>query len=118
MSTTIQSHRGRLVLSTLMLGWTALVQAQSHPPVCAPEAREQARRLLDFHVGGDDRIFIEPEVVEQAPLRNPANPKQSFQVLEVRGTILKGQYRMRLIYYRFEDACVLMGQEILEYASL
>jgi len=118
MSKMIASVRWPLALSILMLGWTAGALAQTSQPVCAQEAREQAQRLLDFHVGGDDRIFIEPEVVEKAPLRNPANPKQQFQVLEVRGMILKGQYRMRLIYYRLEDSCVLMGQEILEHASL
>lgn len=118
MPRTIRSVCWPPALSILMLGGTGSALAQTDSPVCAQEAREQAQRLLDFHVGGDDRIFIEPEVVEKAPLRNPANPKQSFQVLEVRGMILKGQYRMRLIYYRFEDSCVLMGQEILEYASL
>ena len=48
---------------------------------------------------------------------NPANPRQKFQVLEVQGTIYKGQYRMRLIYFRSGSGCLLMGQEILEYAN-
>jgi len=38
-------------------------------------------------------------------------------VLEVWGHIYKGQYRMRLIYARSPKDCVLVGQEILEYAS-
>ncbi len=53
-----------------------------------------------------------------APIRNPANKKQSFDVLEVWGTIYKGQYRMHLIYAQLGGSCVLMGQEILEHASL
>jgi hypothetical protein len=39
-------------------------------------------------------------------------------VLEVWGHIYKGRYRMRLIYHPLAGECVLMGQEILEYADL
>jgi hypothetical protein len=39
-------------------------------------------------------------------------------VLEVWGRIYKGQYRLRLIYARIPNECVLMGQEVIEYASL
>jgi len=39
-------------------------------------------------------------------------------VLEVWGSIYKGNYRMRLIYHVAGKDCTLMGQEILEYASL
>ena len=78
MFTMIQFVRWPPALSILMLGGMANALAQTDSPVCAQEAREQAQRLLDFHVGGDDRIFIDPEVFEKAPLRNPANPKQSF----------------------------------------
>jgi hypothetical protein len=37
-----------------------------------------------------------------------------FDVLEVWGYIYKAQYRMRFLYAQIPDACVLMGQEILE----
>ena len=53
-----------------------------------------------------------------APMHNPANKQQLFDVLEVWGYIAKGQYRMRLIYARLPGECVLMGQEIVEYADL
>lgn len=86
---------------------------------CASEAREQAPRLLAFHFGeDDDRIAIEPEVTELLPLANPADEEQQFKVLEVWGHIYKGKYRMRFIYHEAADECVLMGQEILEYAQL
>ena len=51
-------------------------------------------------------------------MRNPANRLQRFDVLEVWGRIYKGQYRMRFIYARIPNECVLMGQEVLEYAAL
>ncbi|WP_198084791.1 hypothetical protein [Variovorax sp. E3] len=92
--------------------------ASAAPPQCAPEAVVQAKKLLVFHFGEDDRIQIEPEVKVLAPLRNPANKKQQFQVLEVWGSIYKGNYRMRLIYYPMDKSCVLMGQEVLELANL
>jgi hypothetical protein len=85
---------------------------------CAPAAREQAQKLLAFHVGGDERIEIDTSVRTMLSIRNPANRLQRFDVLEVRGRIYKGQYRLRLIYARIPKECVLMGQEVLEYADL
>jgi len=38
--------------------------------------------------------------------------------VEVWGYVYKGQYRMRFIYAQPPQNCVLMGQEILEYADL
>jgi hypothetical protein len=85
---------------------------------CAPAAREQAQKLLAFHVGGDDRIDIDVSVKTMPSVRNPANSRQLLDVLEVWGRIYKGQYRLRLIYARIPKECVLMGQEVLEYATL
>lgn len=96
-------------------GFSSLASAA---PQCASEAVARARKLLTFHFGEDDRIRISPDVKEMAPIRNPANKKQQFKVLEVWGSIYKGDYRMRLIYYVSGNDCTLMGQEILEYASL
>jgi hypothetical protein len=85
---------------------------------CTSEASEQAEKLLAFHFGPDNRIEIAKAVKQLAPIRNPANKKQLLDVLEIWGTIYKGQYRMRFIYARLPGECVLMGQEVLEYASL
>ena len=85
---------------------------------CANDATERAKKLLTLHFGVDDRIAIEPAVTLLKPLRNPINKKQWFDVLEVWGNIYKGRYRMHFIYAREPSECVLMGQEILEYANL
>jgi hypothetical protein len=85
---------------------------------CAPAAREQAQKLLAFHVGGDGRIEIDQAVRTRLSIPNPANRLQRFDVLEVWGRIYKGQYRMRFLYARIPKECVLMGQEVIEYASL
>jgi hypothetical protein len=92
--------------------------AANAAPQCSGEAVARAKKLLTFHFGEDDRIRISPDVKELPPIRNPANKKQQFKVLEVWGSIYKGQYRMRLIYYVSGNDCTLMGQEILEYANL
>ncbi len=93
--------------------------AHAAPPHrCAGAATEQAAKLLAFHFGPDDRIEVDKSVKELTPLRNPANRKQLFDVLQVWGHIYKGQYRMRFIYARLPGECLLMGQEILEYADL
>jgi hypothetical protein len=47
-------------------------------------------------------------------LRNPADRRQQFDVLEVQGYVYRASYQMRLIYARIPGKCVLMGQEILE----
>ena len=89
-------------------------------PQCAAEALIQAKKLLSFHAEGDERaeILADEKVKELPPMRNPANKKQKFQVLEVNGYVYKGGYRMRLIYYRSGSECVLMGQEVLGLANL
>ena len=85
---------------------------------CSAAATEQAKKLLAFHVGPDSRIEIDSSVKTLPTIRNPANAKQRFEVLQVWGYVYRGQYRMRFIYARVDKGCVLMGQEILEYASL
>jgi hypothetical protein len=89
-------------------------------PQCSAEAVIQAKKLLSFHSDGDERAeILADEKVKQLPyIRNPANKKQKFQVLELNGYIYKGEYRMRFIYYPLGSTCVLMGQEILEVAKL
>jgi len=111
----------RPLLSTLIalaLPATATPTRAAPPPPCAAEAVTQARKLLAFHAGDDERIEVDVTATARPPLRNPANPAQRFEVLEVWGHIYKGRYRMRLLYYPMGSDCVLMGQEILEHASL
>ena len=106
----------------LALSLVAMAEAQSPaaapPHRCSTAAIEQAQKLLTFHFGPDGRIEIDKSVTVLAPIRNPANRVQRFDVLEVWGHIYKGDYRMRLIYARLPNECVLMGQEVLEHASL
>jgi hypothetical protein len=86
---------------------------------CASGAIERAKQLLTFHAGADDRMTIDKAVKQLPSIRNPENPKQRFEVLEVWGYIYKGKYRMRFIYYNSRDTrCLLMGQEILELAQI
>jgi hypothetical protein len=86
---------------------------------CAGAATDQAQKLLVFHFGeADTRIELDRSVKVLTPMRNPANRAQRFDVLEMWARIYKGQYRMRFIYAQVSNECVLMGQEILEYASL
>ena len=84
---------------------------------CAAPAIDRAKQLLTFHTGPDDRMTIDKTVKQLPSIRNPADPKQKFDVLETWGHIYKGGYRMRFIYYNSPAiSCVLMGEEILEYA--
>ena len=107
----------RLALLVVALS-SGLAFAQPAVHRCAAAAVEQAGKLLTFHFGPDARIDLDKTVRVLAPLKNPANPKQVFEVLEIGGSIYKGRYRMRLIYAQLPGDCVLMGQEILELATL
>lgn len=93
-------------------------QAYAAPHPCTTDAIGRAKKLLELHFGADDRIEIDKSVSNVKPIRNPAAKNQTFDVLEVWGNIYKGQYRMRFIYARVQNECVLMGQEILEYSKL
>lgn len=105
----------------ILIGFTASLVELAHaepPHRCASAATEQARKLLAFHFGPDDRIEIAPSVKTLPSIRNPADRTQRLDVLEVWGYIYKGQYRMRFLYGQQPTECLLMGQEILEYSSL
>ena len=86
-------------------------------PRCAARALDRAKQLLAFHTGPDDRMSIEKTVKQLPSMRNPQDPTQKLEVLEVWGSIYKARYRMRLIYYNSPaTSCLLSGEEILEYA--
>lgn len=109
-------HSKLLIPAILLLLSQIASAGQEHR--CAKAAVKQANKLLKFHAGPDDRIEIDHSVHVLNPSRNPASDEQNFDVLEVWGYIYKGQYRMRFIYARSLDNCLLMGQEILEHARL
>lgn len=98
----------------------AASSASAATPVCADDATKQAKKLLSFHMGeGFEKYMAFEAPKPKASLKNPANPKQIFQVLEVEGFVdPSGRYRMRFIYYPSPQSCLLMGQEILEIANL
>jgi hypothetical protein len=86
---------------------------------CSKDAVAHAKALLTLHFGIEDlRMLVSPKATTLKPIKNYANPKQMFDVLQVRGTINKGNYRMRFTYLQPKDVvmgdkCVLMGQEIM-----
>ncbi len=110
-----------LCAAVLAMSQAAGAQAQQRMSgaTCAGDAIAQARKLLTYHFGEDDRISIADKATPLPSILNPANRRQRFDVLEVWGFIYKGQYRMRFIYYGIDQGdCVLMGEEILQYATL
>ena len=106
-----------LVVALCSMTSAAAPALQPLPHHCSGAAIEQAPKLLAFHFGPDSRIEIDKTAKALLPIRNPANRAQRLDVLEVWGHIYKGQYRMRFIYARSPNDCVLVGQEVLEYAS-
>jgi hypothetical protein len=105
-------------LAVLMMCLCLSGFAFAHPEhSCASDATAQAKKLLAFHFGSDERMAIDEGVKVLKPLKNPAG-RGEYDVLEVLGYIYKGTYRMRFISGRIPGECVLVGQEILEITSL
>ncbi|AKS40446.1 hypothetical protein [Wenzhouxiangella marina] len=108
----------RLVLILGMLSLIIGLASESHAVDCASAVPTDAEALLRFHRGDDERIYIEEDVNSLGPHPNPAASDEAFQHYEVWGHIYKGRYRMRFQYAELPDDCLLMGQEIMEFAVL
>lgn len=105
----------RFLILLSLVGIRSVCHAADIP--CAARATDRAKQLLAFHFGPDDRITVDKSAKRLPSLRNPEDPAQSYEVLEVWGYIYKGRYRMRFIYFNSPaSSCLLMGEEILEYA--
>ena len=102
--------------SLLALAASSQVRAEWVP--CADQARTQAAELLRFHYGEPVEVHVNPEVKARPRIRNPGNREQVLDVLEVTGNIYRASYRMRFIFFVNDGQCALVGQEILEHASL
>jgi len=109
----------KIILPLLLtsISYSSLSHATASSISCKNNAIEDAQKLLNFYRDNDNRIRINDKVTPLEKIKNPANKSQSFDVLEMWGYLYKGQYRIRLIYSA-ESGCLLMGEEILEYADL
>jgi hypothetical protein len=96
--------------------FSSLVDAQQNHR-CSADAIKQAKALLIFHAGTEENVSVDNASKVLAPLRNPVNRRQYFDVLEVHGHVYRANYRMRLIYAQIPGTCALMGQEIIERSS-
>jgi hypothetical protein len=90
----------------------ASATSPGHP--CTAEAAEQALKLLRFHTDGDERAAVFKERARHIGTVKALRGTSRFDVIEVPGGVYKADYRLRLIYARIGDRCVLMGQEVLE----
>jgi len=81
---------------------------------CAPDAIKRGKALLALHFEEDSPPQSVGDEVKTLPPVKALAGAGRFDVLEVWGYIYKAQYRMRFLYAQIPDACVLMGQEILE----
>ena len=85
---------------------------------CAPDAIKRGKALLTLHFNdgqpGNPPLVDIGDAVKALPSVKALKGKGRFDVLEVWGYIYKAEYRMRFLYAQIPDACVLMGQEILE----
>ncbi len=78
----MSSHRPKFVALSCALE-LGLPTASWAAPECSSDAVTQAEKLLAFHVDNGDRARVDPKVVELPSIRNPANKREKFIVLEV-----------------------------------
>jgi hypothetical protein len=94
--------------------------APSH--VCAADALTRAKELLSLYRHPDDTGYLSQWSVDDSATKigtvAAIHGKRRYDVLQVWGNIYKARYRMRFIYAVVGPECVLMGEEILEDASL
>lgn len=112
-----------IVILFVLLSFNASAKLEH---TCSSDAAKQAKKLLIFHINSglgseidieNEMGFEEPSV--QKPIKNPTNPKQKLEVFEVIGYVNPhGEYRMKLIFFKMPNGCLLMGQEILEHANI
>jgi hypothetical protein len=109
-----------VLIATLLAGATGVFAADTvQPHRCAGDALKRGEALLKFHLPDSGHPFGFSKAVERlTPLQNPAAPNQEFDVLQIWGFVYKAKYRLRFLYAGIAESCVLMGQEILEYAKL
>src|SRR5262245_29842119 len=106
----------KLPMLFALLVTTPLVHAaDSHR--CSADAINRAKALLIFHTSAAENVSVESTISVLAPLRNPVNRRQYFDVLEVHGYVYRANYQMRLIYAQIPGTCALMGQEIVERSN-
>src|SRR4030095_3583957 len=73
--TTMGGFAVKSVICAILLFLSSLAHAEpAHH--CTNTAMEQAKKLLVFHAGSDNRIEIDKSVKKLVPIRNPANKKQ------------------------------------------
>ncbi len=84
----MRSHRQTFLAFCCALA-LGLPAASWAAPECSAEAVSQAKKLLAYHVDNDDRASVDSAVVELPSIRNPANKRQKFMVLEVWGEVYK-----------------------------
>jgi hypothetical protein len=106
--------RVRATLVSLLLAASTAPSEAKPVHHCAADAVKQAEKLLKFHMNNDDRAMVDADSVKVVGTIAALAGKGRFDVLEVAGSVYKGDYRMRMIYAQLPGDCVLMGQEILE----
>ena len=110
--------KGLILISCATLFTPTAFSAEKNSSMeCKKNAVSDAKKLLSFYRNDEDRMEIDDNVKPLPKIKNPQNHAQEFDVLETWGYIYKGKYRIRLTYYSSID-CTLMGEDILEYASL
>ena len=106
------------ILAAFFLSSATTIAQQNHP--CSADVLVRAPGLLKHHLpdlgsASSHGFSIKKQISQLAPIKNPAESKQSFDVLEAWAYVYKAKYRLRFYYAKFPGECVLVGQEVLEY---
>lgn len=84
---------------------------------CLDVAIEKAPKLIEFHFGNLNGFNVEIDrdsAKNLKQIKNPADVSENLAVVEIWGSVYKGNYRTRFIFSTKDGGCLLVGQEVIE----
>lgn len=107
----------------------AVAAGTAAPHPCAAKAADDARRLVQLHLGSaaaggstaaaaEWRVDIPRPARVLAPQAHPADARRRLQVLELHAFVERGGFRVRLLYAADDRAeCLPVGREIVDWTG-
>jgi hypothetical protein len=86
---------------------------------CEGIVKNKGIELLKNFIEIDDvsQISLDDKIKALPRIKSPNN-KMKYDVLETTGYGYKGEYRLRFIFAKVNNGCILMGEEILDLSEL
>lgn len=105
------------IMLTIILCSFFLDAAHATRLTCLDVAIEKAPKLIEFHFGSLNGFNVEIDsdsAKNLKQIKNPADSSENLAIVEIWGSVYKGNYRTRFIFSTKNGGCLLVGQEVIE----